>query len=114
MSLLDGTRAGVRLRVRVCVGLSTLLNINISVTSRPIAIKFYPKHNLGVGKAALGFGEYRFRTLVFVATESSHRVIMGKTVLPLFLGCFSSDFLHLQVTTTRVRNSARSDHRLRG
>ena len=31
------------------------------------------------------------RTVVSMATDSSHRVIMGKLVLPLFLGCFSSD-----------------------
>ena len=36
-----------------------------------------------------------------MATDSSHRVIMEKTVLPLFLNCFSSDlFLYLQVTMT--------------
>ena len=28
------------------------------------------------------------KTLVCMATDSSHRVIMGKTELPLFLGCF--------------------------
>ena len=29
-----------------------------------------------------------FRTLVSMATDSSQRVIMDKTVSPLFLGCF--------------------------
>ena len=29
-----------------------------------------------------------------MATDSSHRVIMGKTVLPLFFSCFSSDPFH--------------------
>ena len=46
------------------------------------------------GKAALGFGPDRIRNLVSMATESSHRVIMEKTVSPLFLGCFSSDPFH--------------------
>ena len=34
--------------------------------------------SLGWGKAALGFGPDRIGTLVFMATDSSHRVIMGK------------------------------------
>ena len=34
--------------------------------------------SLGGGKAALGFGPDRIGTLVSMATESSHRVIMGK------------------------------------
>ena len=32
----------------------------------------------GGGKAALGFGPDRIRTLVSLATDISHRVIMGK------------------------------------
>ena len=70
----------------------TISNKNISETSGPIVIKFYLKHQWGGGKAALGFGVDRLRTLVFMAaTDSSHMVIMGKTVLQLFLGYFSSD-----------------------
>ena len=34
--------------------------------------------SLGWGKAALGFGPDRIGTLVSMATDSSHRVIMGK------------------------------------
>ena len=64
--------------------------MNISATSGPITITFYLKHHWGGGKAALGFGPDRIITLVSMATDSSHRVIMGKTVL-LFLGCFSSE-----------------------
>ena len=64
--------------------------MNISETNGSIATKFYLKHHLGGGLAALGFGPDRIRTLVSMATESSHRVIMVKTVSPLFLGCFSS------------------------
>ena len=74
--------------------LSTLSNMNPSENSGPIAIKFYVKHYWGGGKAELGFGADRFRTLVSVATDSPQRVIMGKTVLPLFLGRFSSDPFH--------------------
>ena len=69
-------------------------NINISATSGPMASKFYLKHHWVGGKAALGFGLDWIRTLVSMATESSHRVIMEKTVSPLFLGCFSSDPFH--------------------
>ena len=42
----------------------------------------------GVGKPALGFGPDQIRTLVSMATDSSHRVIMGKTASPRFLGIF--------------------------
>ena len=64
--------------VCVCVSVATLLNMNISETRGPIATKFYLKHHLGGGKAALGFGPDRIGTLVSMATDSSHRVIMGK------------------------------------
>ena len=60
----------------------------ISETSRPITIKFYLKHHWGGGKDALGFGADQIRTLVSMATDSSHRVIMGKRVSSRFLGCF--------------------------
>ena len=48
----------------------------ISKTSRLIAIIFNVKHHWGRGKVALGFGPDRIRTLVSMATKSSHRVIM--------------------------------------
>ena len=60
------------------VCLLTFSNLNISVTSEPIVTKFYLKHLWGGGKAALGFGPDRIRTLVSMATDSSHRDIMGK------------------------------------
>ena len=69
--------------VRACVRAFTLLNINISETSGPIATKFYLKHHWGGGKAASGFWPDRIGTLVSMATDSSHRVIMGKTLLAL-------------------------------
>ena len=61
-----------------CVRATTLSSMNISATSGPIATKFYIKHHWGGGKTALGFGPDRIRTLVSMATDSSHRVIMGK------------------------------------
>ena len=57
----------------------TLLNMNISATSWPIRMEFYLKHHCGGGKASVGFDPDRIRTLVSMATDSSHRVIMGKT-----------------------------------
>ena len=65
---------------RPCVRASTLSNINISETSWPIVIKFHQKHHLGGGLAALGFVSDRIRTLASMATDSSHRVIMVKTL----------------------------------
>ena len=82
----------------------TISNMNISATSGPIATKFYLKHHWVGGKAVVGFGPDRIRTLVSMATESSHRVIMEKTVSPLFLDCFSSDpFSYLQAMMTCMR-----------
>ena len=52
----------------VCV----CVNINISKSRGPIAEVL-----LGRGIAALGFGLDRIRTLVSMAKDSSHRVIMG-------------------------------------
>ena len=57
---------------------STLSNINISETSWPIIIKFHQKHHWGGGLTVLGFRQDRIITLVSMATDSSHRFIMGK------------------------------------
>ena len=60
--------------------------------------------SLGWGKAALCCGADQPRTLVSMATDSSHRVVFEKTVLPLLLAHFSSDlFLYLQVTRTCMK-----------
>ena len=66
----------------------TLSNMNISATSWSIGMKFYLKHHWGWGKASVGFDPGRIRTLVSMATDSSDRVIMGKTALSRFLECF--------------------------
>ena len=83
-----GVRVSVCPCVCACVCPLTISNMNISKTRGPIATKFYLKHHWGGGKPALGFGPGRIRTLVSMATDSSHRVIMGKTASPRFLGCF--------------------------
>ena len=54
----------------VCV--FTFSNMNISET------KFYLKHHWVGGKDVLSFGPDRTGTLVPMATDSSHRLIMGK------------------------------------
>ena len=76
-------RPSVRACVRPSVRLSTLSNMIISTTSRPIPTKFYLKHHWGGGKAALCFEPDRIGTLVSMATDSSHKVIMGKIPLAL-------------------------------
>ena len=62
--------------------------MNISATSGLITMKFYQKHHWDGGKAATGFGPDWIKTLVSMATNNCHRVIMEKTLLTLFLSCF--------------------------
>ena len=69
----------VRVSMRPCVRPLTLSNMNFSTTSGPIVTRFYLKHHWGGGKATLCFGPDRIGTLVSMPTDSSHRVIMGKT-----------------------------------
>ena len=57
----------------------------ISETSGPITIKYYLKHHWGRGKAALGVGADRLRTL-FPWQQIASIVTIGQTVPPLFLG----------------------------
>ena len=101
--------------MRASVRVFTLSNMNISESNGSIATKFYLKLHLGGGLAALGFGPDQIRTLVSMATETSHRVIMVKTVSPLFLGYFSSDpFHYLQVMNTCMRARISSNFSLIG
>ena len=58
--------------------------MNISATSGLIIMK----HHWDGRKAAFGFGPDRIQTLVSMATDNSHMVIMEKKVLPLFLSYF--------------------------
>ena len=97
--------SGVRPSVVVIRRLSssTISNMNISSTSGPVTMNFYQKHHWNGGKAALGFGPAWIKTLVSMATDSSHRVIMEKTVLPLFHSCFVRSFSNLQVMMTGMR-----------
>ena len=64
----------------LCLCVFIFSNMNISETSGSIVTKFYLKHYWVGGKDALGFGPDRIRPLVSMTTDSSHRVIMGKTL----------------------------------
>ena len=79
--------------------------MNISEISWLIVFKFHQKHHWGGGLTPLGFGPDRIRTLVSMATDSSHRVIMGKTfettLTPSFFIGFS---LFLQVMRTTIES----------
>ena len=84
----------------------------ISTTSRPIPIKFYLKHHWGGGKAALCFEPDRIGTLVSIATDSSHKVIMGK--IPLAVSTLAPSFLigsssYLQVTRPSIISQTSSN-----
>ena len=87
------------------VRLSTLSNMNSSEISWLIVIKFHQKNYWGGGLTALGFGPDRIRTLVSMATDSFHRVIMGDnlvtTLAPSFL---IGSSLFLQVTRTPIKS----------
>ena len=72
--------APVRPCIRPSVRAFTLSNINISETSWPIVVKLHLEHHWDRGLDALGFGSDRIRTQVSMVTDSSHRVIMGKTL----------------------------------
>ena len=81
-------RSSRRQSVRPCVRSHFQTYVYISKTSKPNATKFYLKHHWVEVKAASGFGPDRIRTLVSMATYSSHRVIMGKAASSRFLKGF--------------------------
>ena len=71
-----------------------------------IAIKLYQKHHCGRELPALGFEADRIRTPVSMATDNSHRIIMGEMLSTLLRPHFpfgSSSFL--QVTRTTIKFS---------
>ena len=80
--------------------------MNISATSGLIIMEFYQKHHWDGGKVALGFGPDRIKTLVSMATDSSHRVIMEKTVLQVMMTCMgaqrSSKFSQIRPLTAEL------------
>ena len=94
---------------------STLSNIYIYKNSWQNATKFYLNHHLGEGKAALGFDPDRIRILVSMATDSSHRVMMGKTASSRFVRILfnlaGNDAMHESVDDFEI--FAGFDHGLR-
>ena len=67
-------------------------------------MKFYLKHHLGGGKDLVVFDPDWIRTLVSMATDSSHRVIMGKNDVITFSQIFLIGFFsYLQVMMTCMR-----------
>ena len=88
--------------------------MNISEISGSNAINFYLKHHWVRGKAeaAIGFAPDRNRTLVSMATDSPHRVIMGENVVNTLATSFlmgSSSFLQVTWTTIKSRMSLKFD-----
>ena len=87
--------------------------MNISETSGPIATKFYLKHHWVGGKDALGFGPDRIRSLVSMATNSSHRVYTLKNVVNTLVPSFligSSSYLQVTRITMKSRISSNLGH----
>ena len=78
--------------------------MNISATSWPIGMKFYLKLHWDGGKASVGFDPDPIRTLVSMATDSSHRGMMGKNgVITFSRLLLIRSFSYLQVTMTCMR-----------
>ena len=64
----------------------------------------YLKHHWDGLKAALGFGPDRIKILVSMATDSSHRLIMGENGVVIFSRLFFFiSVSHMQETTTYIR-----------
>ena len=92
----------------------TILNLNIS---KPIGTKFHLKHYLGGG----GFRPDWIRTLVSMATDSSHRVIMGKRRYHVFLIVFvwiffilaDNDAIDKSLDDIEIRSDRITDYRVR-
>ena len=87
----------------MCDCVFTRSNMNISETNGWITTKYYLKHHWGRGKAAFGFGPDRIRSLVSMATENSHSVLIEKMVSPLPSTVIIRSFSYLQVMMTCMR-----------
>ena len=73
-------RPCVSASVRLCVNIFKLEYLRNQWANRN---QIYLKHHWVGGLIALGFGPGRIGTLVSMATNSSHRVIMWKMLCPL-------------------------------
>lgn len=61
----------------------TVLDLNVSVTSSPVWLKFYLADQWVGGLTALGFGQVFIRTVVSMVTKMFHRLLNGKPMSPL-------------------------------
>ena len=76
--------------------------------------------SLGRGRAALRFGADRIRTLVSMSTDTSHRVIMGKTVSSGLSTSFDqslfipvgNDDIHKSLNVFNIRSDRTTDYGL--
>ena len=74
--------------------------------------------SLGGRKAALGFGLHRIRTLVSMATDSSHSLIMGKQRRRVFSSVFDrilfilagKDDIHKSLDEYEIRPDSSTDY----
>ena len=70
-----------------------ILSIKLSICNKNYGLGFnfslyFTFGPLRSDQATVGFDPDRIRTLVSIAKDSSHRVIMGKTTSSRFLECF--------------------------
>ena len=80
-------------------------------------MKFYKKHHWDGGKAALGFGPDQIKTLVSMATDSCHRVIMEKTFLlgvfrPILFILADNDDMHGSLEDLKIQSDLTTDCRV--
>ena len=74
--------------------------------------------SFGRGRAALGFGADRIKTLVSIVTDTSHRVVMGKMVSSGFLNYFDqslfilvgNDDIHKRLNVFKIRSDRAMDY----
>ena len=97
--------------MRASVRASTLSNMNITETSRPITTKFYLKHHWGRGKAALGFDADQIRILVSMATDSSHWVFSTVFDRIRFI-LAGNDDIHKSLHEFEIRLDPTTDNRV--
>ena len=76
------------------------LHFQTWISLRPVfksfqSLKFYVEHQWGGGEAALGFGADQIKTVVVMATKSSHWLIMGKWCLHILSVIFEWIFAKL-------------------
>ena len=73
------------------------LPVQTKIINGSSRMKFYLKHHWGGGKASVGFNLDLIRTLVSMATVSSHRVTVAKTASSIFRMFLFRTFLRLAV-----------------